>query len=102
MTEQVVLIGDEYLAPWPPVTDCICQELNSVLDPDAFNYERSNGVVIYNNSGHMVSTCKYGHRAHVFSLYLCSPDYEPLKDMINNNRITVKRRYDTLGHPASD
>ena len=102
MTEQIVLAGDEFKIPWPPVTDCICKELNSVLDPDAFDYERSNAVVIRNNSGHMISTCEYGHRAHNFSLYLCSPTRGSVQDAINDNRVVVKRRYDALGHPVSN
>lgn len=102
MSEQIVLAGDGAKIPWPPVTDCICKELDSILDPDAFDYERSNAVVIRNNSGHMISTCKYGHRAHIFSLYLCSPTYEPMQNAINSNSVVVKRQYDALGHPISD
>ena len=107
MTERLICIdpsGLVFLEPPPsfPAIDCICKELDSILDPDAFDYERSGAVVIHNNSGHMVSTCEYGHRAHTFSLYLCSPTYGPMQDAIDNNRVVVKRRYDTLGHPISD
>ena len=83
-------------------TDCVCQELNSVLDPDAFNYDRANAVVIHNNSGHMITTCEYGHRAHILRLALCSPDYPNVADAIERKMVVVKRKYDALGHPVSD
>ncbi len=83
-------------------TDCVCKELNSVLDPDAFNHERANAVVIHNNSGYILTTCEYGHRAPILSLTLCSPDYPRVAEVIERNHVVVKRKYDALGHPVSD
>ncbi len=83
-------------------TDCVCKELNSVLDPDAFNYDRANAVVIHNNSGYILTTCEYGHRAPILSLTLCSPDYPRVAEAIERRRVVVKRKYDALGHPVSD
>lgn len=83
-------------------TDCVCQELNGVLDPDVFDYDRVNAVVIHNNSGFILTTCEYGHRAPILALVLCSPDYPNVADAIERNLVVVKREYDTFGHPASD
>jgi|TARA_B110001454_G_C12635545_1_gene398901 hypothetical protein len=83
-------------------TDCVCQELDSVLDPDAFDYDRAHAVVIYNNSGYMLTTCAHGHRASLFALMLCSPDYPKVAEAIERNHVVVKRKYDSLGHPARD
>ena len=83
-------------------TDCVCKELNSVLDPDAFNYDRANAVVIHNNGGYMITTCKHGHRAPILGLALCSPDYPNVANAIERNDVVIKRQYDALGHPVSD
>ena len=81
---------------------CICKELSSVLDPDAFDYDRADGVVIYNNSGYMVSTCESGHRSYVHSLFLCSPTWPEVSDAIRRHKVVVRRRYDSLGHPVDE
>ena len=83
-------------------TDCVCQELSSVLDPDAFDHERANAVVIHNNSGYILTTCEYGHRAPILSLVLCSPDYPKVAEAIERKRVVVKRKYDALGDPVGD
>jgi hypothetical protein len=83
-------------------TDCVCQELNSVLDPDAFDYDRANAVVIRNNSGYILTTCAFGHRVPLFALALCSPDYPKVAEAIERNHVVVKRKYDALGHPVSN
>ena len=83
-------------------TDCVCQELTSVLDPDAFDYKRANAVVIHNNSGYILTICEYGHRAPILSLALCSPDYPKVAEAIELSRVVVKRKYDALGHPVGD
>jgi|GEM_PF-6778361 hypothetical protein len=83
-------------------TDCICKELTSALDPDAFDYERANAVVIYNNSGFILTTCGYGHRVAIFALGLCSPDHPNVADAIERGLVAVKRKYDSFGHPVGD
>ena len=81
---------------------CICKELKSVLDPDAFDYERADAVVIHNNSGYMIGTCEYGHRSHALSLFLCSPTWPEVSDAIKRHNVVVRRRYDYLGHPIGE